>query len=160
MGASEGRIAQLAEHLRHMQGVGGSSPLPPIKIRRKHIVGMWPSGLGRLPVTQEIAGSNPVVPATSPGKPGLPFMGNAEIAQSVEQTTENRCVGGSIPSFGTKRTSSNRGSFFLPRFQPSQVKEAKTERLRLVNRRQPQGLLWPPEDLDARRGHSRKIGYH
>ncbi len=38
-------------------------------------VGAWPSGSGRLPVTQEIAGSNPVAPATNPGKPGFPFMG-------------------------------------------------------------------------------------
>ncbi len=68
MGASEGRAAQLVEDLRHKSSFARYRP-------EKHIVGMWPSGLGRLPVTQEIAGSNPVVPATSPGKPGLPFMG-------------------------------------------------------------------------------------
>ncbi len=87
-----------------MQGVGGSSPLPPTKPTEKKVVGAWPSGSGRLPVTQEIAGSNPVAPATRPGETRVALYGHAEIAQSVEQATENRCVGGSIPSFGTKGT--------------------------------------------------------
>ena len=38
-------------------------------------MGVWPSGLGRLPVTQEIAGSNPVTPAKTRGNPGFPFWG-------------------------------------------------------------------------------------
>ena len=41
--------------------------------REQTHAGAWPSGSGRLPVTQEIAGSNPVAPAKNPGKPGFPF---------------------------------------------------------------------------------------
>ena len=50
----------------------------------------WCSGLTCLPVTQEIAGSNPV---------GTAICGF--IAQSVEQRTENPCVAGSIPVLAT-----------------------------------------------------------
>ena len=46
--------------------------------------------LERLPVTQEVASSSLVTPAM-----------NAQIAQSVEQGTENPRVGGSIPPLGT-----------------------------------------------------------
>ena len=44
-----------------------------------------------MPVTHEIAGSNPV--RTAP----------AEVAQLVEQRTENPCVGGSIPSLAINK---------------------------------------------------------
>ena len=52
----------------------------------------WCSGLSRLPVTQKIAGSNPVGTA-------IYFFGF--IAQSVEQRTENPRVAGSIPAGAT-----------------------------------------------------------
>ena len=55
------------------------------------------SGLTRLPVTQENAGSNPVDPAIFFVK-GIPF---AEIAQSVEQWTENPRVPSSTLGLGT-----------------------------------------------------------
>ena len=48
------------------------------------------SWLERWPVTPEVAGSSPVAPAIY-----------AQIAQSVEQGTENPCVRGSIPRLGT-----------------------------------------------------------
>ena len=48
------------------------------------------SAVERLPYTQEVRGSNPLSPTSF-----------AEVAQSVEQGTENPRVGGSIPSLGT-----------------------------------------------------------
>ncbi len=46
----------------------------------------WSSGLSRLPVTEEIVGSNPS------------WTVNGSVAQLVEQRIEAPCVGGSIPS--------------------------------------------------------------
>jgi hypothetical protein len=62
----------------------------------------WCSGPTCLPVTQEIAGSNPVGSAII-----QPLLGSETskekglVAQSVEQRTENPRVGGSIPSQAT-----------------------------------------------------------
>jgi hypothetical protein len=52
----------------------------------------WCSWLTHRPVKPEIAGSSPV---------GSAIL--AEIAQSVEQGTENPRVAGSIPALGTRR---------------------------------------------------------
>ncbi len=87
--AEPGRIAQLAEHLLYTQGVTGSSPVSPTR-KLAIIAEAWCSGLTCLPVTQEIAGSTPVASAN-----------NAEVAQMVEQGTENPRVDGSIPPLGT-----------------------------------------------------------
>ena len=70
----------------HNPKVRGSNPLPATKYG---LVVQW---LPRLPVTQKIAGSIPVETAILFGS----------VAQSVEQGTENPCVGGSIPPRGTK----------------------------------------------------------
>jgi hypothetical protein len=51
-------------------------------------------------VNLEVAGSSPVRPARIPKK-RLPAV-HAEVAQLVEQRTENPRVGGSIPPLGTK----------------------------------------------------------
>ena len=53
-----------------MQGVTGSSPVPPTRVdwswsEGKCGMGEWPRGSGRWPVTPEVAGSNPVSPAKS-----------------------------------------------------------------------------------------------
>ena len=56
-----GRVAQLGEHWLYKPGVTGSSPVPPTIYFLKGVVVQL--GLTRLPVTQEIAGSNPVDPA-------------------------------------------------------------------------------------------------
>ena len=87
--AEPGRIAQLAEHLLYTQGVTGSSPVSPTR-KLATFAEAWCSGLTCLPVTQEIAGSTPVASAN-----------NAEVAQMVEQGTENPRVDGSIPPLGT-----------------------------------------------------------
>ena len=50
----------------------------------------WCSGLTCRPVTAKIVGSNPIEVASF-----------AQVAQSVEQGTENPRVGGSIPSLST-----------------------------------------------------------
>ena len=54
---------------------------------------VWSS---RLPVTQEVAGSNPVVPA------------KGQIAQSVEHLSEKQGVGSSILPLATINIGSNR----------------------------------------------------
>ncbi len=72
-------MEQLVARWAHNPEVGGSSPPPATMVP-------WCSWLTRLPVTQKIAGSSPV---------GTAIFGF--IAQSVEQRTENPCVGGSIP---------------------------------------------------------------
>ena len=40
-------------------------------------------------------------------------LGNGDVAQLVEQRTENPCVGGSIPSITTKKKPRNCRAFFL-----------------------------------------------
>ena len=78
--------SSLVARRAHNPKVEGSNPSPATKV-----VQSW-RGLPRLPVTQEIAGSNPV---------GTAIYKDGSIAQSVEQRTENPRVGGSIPSRAT-----------------------------------------------------------
>ena len=80
-----GSIAQLGEHLPYKQGVTGSSPVVPTRIRPGSSV-----GLECQPVTLEVEGSSPFRVAI-----------HALVAQSVEHVTENHSVGGSIPPQGT-----------------------------------------------------------
>jgi hypothetical protein len=87
--ASElGRIAQLGEHLPYKQGVTGSSPVVPTILYEIRPSGSV--GLECRPVTPEVEGSNPFWVAKS-----------GQIAQSVEQRTENPRVPGSIPGLAT-----------------------------------------------------------
>ncbi len=80
-----GRLAQLGEHLPYKQGVIGSSPIVPT------IFG---------PVVQLVR--MPACHAGGRGFEPLPGRQLAQIAQSVEQRTENPRVAGSIPALGTK----------------------------------------------------------
>jgi hypothetical protein len=57
-----GRLAQLGEHLPYKQGVAGSIPATPTIIVSE--AELSSSGLGHMPVTHEIAGSNPVSSAS------------------------------------------------------------------------------------------------
>ena len=80
-GAANGSIAQLGEHLPYKQRVIGSSPIVPTKYG---------------PVAQLVR----ALACHARGRrfepdPGRHFF--ASVAQSVEQGTENPCVGGSIP---------------------------------------------------------------
>ena len=77
--------SSLVARWAHNPEVVGSNPAPATMVP-------WCSGLSRLPVTQKIAGSNPVGTA-------IYFFGF--IAQSVEQRTENPRVAGSIPAGAT-----------------------------------------------------------
>ena len=85
-------MAQLAEQLTCNQQVIGSSP----------IVGLyyggipeWPKGADCKSVVKDFEGSNP--------SPSILFTYSyAQIAQSVEQRTENPRVAGSIPALGTR----------------------------------------------------------
>ena len=70
---------------------GGSNPPPSIKL---HIAG-WSSLEARRAHNPEVIGSNPV-PATR-----YYYKYHAQIAQLVEQRTENPRVAGSIPALGT-----------------------------------------------------------
>ena len=88
----------MGEHWLYKPGVTGSSPVPPT-IYFKNGVVVQP-GLTRLPVTQEIAGSNPVDPAIVLFT-GMNKIFFAEIAQSVEQWTENPRVPSSTLGLGT-----------------------------------------------------------
>ena len=56
----QGRLAQLGEHLPYKQGVTGSSPVAPTILGQSFFAELSSSGLGHMPVTHEIAGSNPV----------------------------------------------------------------------------------------------------
>ena len=97
----DGRIAQLGEHLPYKLRVTGSSPVVPTK---------------HGPVVQLVR----TLASHARGRrfepvPGRHFfwglfdsiygcqasLSNASVAQSVEQGTENPCVGGSIPPRGT-----------------------------------------------------------
>ena len=62
-------------------------------------VGEWPSGLGRWPVTPEVAGSNPVSLANNSLR--VTHSERAGVAQLVEHTTENCSVPSSILGLGT-----------------------------------------------------------
>lgn len=68
----------------------------------------------------------PSLPPKARGNLGFPFRENAEIAQLVEQATENRCVGGSTPSFGTnKQTPACLGFFYCPRTTEANRRHSK-----------------------------------
>ena len=79
-------MAQLAEQLICNQQVIGSSPI--IGLVFKYYIAGWSSLEARRAHNPKVIGSNPV-PATY-----------AQIAQLVEQRTENPCVAGSIPALG------------------------------------------------------------
>ena len=86
--SKSGRIAQLGEHLPYKQGVIGSSPIVPTTF----------FGL----VVQLVR----TPPCHGGGRgfeshPGRHFFIYGQIAQLVEQGTENPRVGGSIPSLAT-----------------------------------------------------------
>jgi hypothetical protein len=74
----------------HNPKAAGSNPAPATNFIH---VEPWCRGLTCLPVTQEIAGSNPVGSAI--------YNLYGSVAQLVEQRTENPRVGGSIPSRAT-----------------------------------------------------------
>ena len=82
-------MAQLAEQLICNQQVIGSSPIIGFKL---NIAG-WSSLEARRAHNPKVAGSNPA-PATQT------FIVYAQIAQLVEQRTENPRVTGSIPVLG------------------------------------------------------------
>ena len=79
-----GRIAQLGEHLPYKQGVTGSSP----------VVTTIYGGVAQL--VRVLA-----CHARCREFESRHFRHYAQIAQSVEQGTENPCVRGSIPRLGT-----------------------------------------------------------
>ena len=89
-------IAQLVEQRIRNARVRGSSPFN----GTISFVELWCRGLTCLPVTQEIAGSNPVSSAIFFIMGHCPFP-HGSVAQLVEQRTENPRVGGSIPSRAT-----------------------------------------------------------
>ena len=91
-----GSIAQLGEHLPYKQRVTGSSPVVPTKF------GLVVQLVRTLACHARGRGFEP--------HPGRQFQkrldwafGQASVAQSVEQRTENPRVDGSIPSGGTKQ---------------------------------------------------------
>ena len=115
-----GILAQLGEHLPYKQRVTGSSPVGPINmdgfpsgqrgqtvnllatlsvVRIHHhplkIIAGWSSLVARRAHNPKVVGSNPA-PATQL----IILISYAQIAQSVEQRTENPCVAGSIPALG------------------------------------------------------------
>ena len=85
--------SSLVARRAHNPKVVGSNPIP----ATNGLVVQW---LTRLPVTQKIAGSIPVETAIC-----------GSVAQSVEQRTENPCVGGSIPLGATINYIN--GAFFI-----------------------------------------------
>ena len=80
-------MAQLAEQLICNQQVIGSSPIIGFWYLKEYIAG-WSSLEARRAHNPKVIGSNPI-PATY-----------AQIAQLVEQRTENPRVAGSIPALG------------------------------------------------------------
>ena len=89
-GNNHGSLAQLGERLPYKQRVVGSSPTVPT-ISVKTIFG---------PVVQLVR--TLACHARGRGSESLPGRQLAQIAQSVEQGTENPRVAGSIPALGTK----------------------------------------------------------
>jgi hypothetical protein len=51
-----------------------------------------------------------------------PTLTDGDVAQSVEQRTENPCVGGSIPSITTKKGEANASLFLFSTFSPYYLK--------------------------------------
>ena len=90
MSIGNGRLAQLVEHLPYKQGVTGSSPVVPTIY---FVYGL---------VVQLVR----TLACHARGRGFEPHSGRhfflGQIAQSVEQRTENPRVGGSIPSLATK----------------------------------------------------------
>ena len=54
-------------------------------------------------------------PVVSPAVNAPPFTYRGQVAQSVEQRTENPCVGGSIPSLPTLNKGDYQVAFFVIR---------------------------------------------
>ena len=81
-------VAQLAEQLICNQQVIGSSPIIGFLLSKFYIDAGWSSLEARRAHNPKVIGSNPI-PATY-----------AQIAQLVEQRTENPRVAGSIPALG------------------------------------------------------------
>ena|GEM_PF-4516525 len=82
----------MGEHLAYIQEVIGSSPISPT-MSQGDVVQPGPR---RLIVTQEIAGSNPVVPARN-----FLSKARAEVAQAVEHRPEKAGVPSSTLGLGT-----------------------------------------------------------
>ncbi len=101
---SRGRIAQLARapasHAggHRFESCSAHHFVRDLGKRRIGGMGEWPRGLGRWPVTPEVAGSNPV----SPAKYLLLFP--AGVAQLVEHATENCSVPSPNLGLGTIKT--------------------------------------------------------
>ena len=88
-------VAQLAEQLICNQQVIGSSPIIGLTLLKRNFnIAGWSSLEARRAHNPKVVGSNPA-PATRTGKCAF-----AQIAQSVEQRTENPRVTGSIPVLG------------------------------------------------------------
>ena len=87
-------MAQLAEQLICNQQVIGSSPIIGLTLLKSNFnIAGWSSLEARRAHNPKVAGSNPA-PATQT------FIVYAQIAQLVEQRTENPRVTGSIPVLG------------------------------------------------------------
>ena len=88
-------MAQLAEQLICNQQVIGSSPIIGLTLLKRNFnIAGWSSLEARLAHNPKVVGSNPA-PATR-----VIIYSNAQIAQLVEQRTENPRVTGSIPVLG------------------------------------------------------------
>ena len=116
-----GILAQLGEHLPYKQGVTGSSPVGPTQFNKVNNMGGFPSGqrgqtvnllqiasvvrihhrpsflISRDGAVWKLAG---LITRRSVVQIHLPQL-RAQIAQLVEQRTENPRVVGSIPTLGT-----------------------------------------------------------
>ena len=88
-------MAQLAEQLICNQQVIGSSPIIGLTLLKRNFnIAGWSSLEARRAHNPKVVGSNPA-PATR-----VIIYSNAQIAQLVEQRTENPRVTGSIPVLG------------------------------------------------------------
>ena len=122
VGRLYGVLAQLGEHLPYKQRVTGSSPVGPINLIFYGRIPEWPKGADCKSVVTDFGGSNPPPPiffiiagwsslearrAHNPEVigsnpvPAIEIFSYAQIAQLVEQRTENPRVAGSIPALGT-----------------------------------------------------------
>ena len=88
-------MAQLAEQLICNQQVIGSSPIIGLTLLKRNFnIAGWSSLEARRAHNPKVVGSNPA-PATR-----TKYCVYAQIAQSVEQRTENPRVAGSLPALG------------------------------------------------------------